>query len=286
MKEYRERLKEDYITPEQQVDFEDAWVLAIEANKYFDKRRQVASTAANIIERNKPTDAADRISSDSKAFMGHDSSFEHFQRLANVLMPPRAAFETVEPAEPFASEAVWVLMSKEQKVKADNLRTAMAERFAEYGVTADSLRVVMHKSEEGKNVFTLIHTGNGVDIGDSAKDYDNARCYNSVMSKENDDLLTIVIDGKKYDTRKGMTDSAYDALYEDSKSQGITLPDSKQMSEITGDLWTWTMLTGEPLTADGRGQVCDVVDGVVRQSVTDPYADYRFLRVRLAVVIE
>ncbi|HEY1645560.1 MAG TPA: hypothetical protein VGF75_04220, partial [Candidatus Saccharimonadales bacterium] len=195
-------------------------------------------------------------------------------------------FETSEPTEPFASETVWSAMSPEQRTKADKVRIAMAEQLEDHGVTSESLRVVMTETEEGNKVFTLLHTGNSVDIGDHGKDYDETRSYNSVMAKKNDKLFIVKIDGQTYDVRKGITASVYGALYKDLVERDATLPDSQTMAEENDDLWTWTMLTGEPLTAGGCVQLRYVGDGGVDGGVARTDGDSRTLRVRPAVVIE
>ena len=123
------------------------------------------------------------------------------------------------------------------------------------------------------------------EIGDPEIDFDVNRSYKHVMAKKNDDLFTVTVDGQKYDTRKGMTDAAYDALYDDSKSRGATLPDSKQMGEENSDLWTYTMLTGEPLTGGGGVRVRYVYGGDVYGGIDSADRGARRLRVRPAVEI-
>ena len=111
----------------------------------------------------------------SAEFTEVDNSFDVAYKAAVTLMPSRTAFEILEPIEPFASKKVWEAMSKEQKLEATALRTAMAEKLSKFGITKDSLRVVMHESENSERVFTLIYTGNGIDIGDHTKQLDQAR---------------------------------------------------------------------------------------------------------------
>jgi hypothetical protein len=263
------------LTPLQETDYNNAWTLALAANDAFDERQAAATGLAENGDLSEET-----------AFDNANKAFHLYDSAAEALMPPRLAFETAEPAEPFASETVWSAMSHEQKTKANEVRSAMAEQLKDYGVTADNLRVVMSETQEGDKVFTLAHTGNGVDIGDHAKAYDEARSYNSVMAKKNDGLFTVQVDGQSYDARTGMTDSAYDALIADAKENGITLPDSEKAAKEADDVWTWTMLTGEELTARGNVQVRYVAGGKVRGRVYLPDRGYRDLRVRPAVVIE
>lgn len=272
----------EQLTPQQETDYNNAWQLANQANDAFNERHKAATKIAEAA-------IGSEVKGLKAAFAQADQGFRLYESAAEALMPGRGAFETSIPTEfeYFASETVWNAMSLEQKVKASEARKVIAERFQAHGVTSESLRVVQHETEEGKKVFTLVHTGNGVDIGNPTKDFDKARSYNSVMAKKNNDLFNVQVGGITYDTREGMTDAAYDALVADAKAQeGSTLPDSQEAAKENNDLWTWTMLTGEPLTAAGYVQVRYVYGGGVRGSVDLPDDDYRGLRVRPAVVIE
>lgn len=214
-----------------------------------------------------------------------DQNFKLFVYAASILMP-HVEDNRSNDIEAFANEKTWNAMSIEQKTKASELRIAIAEKLSDYGITTESLRVVMDESEAGEKTFTLIHTGNGIDIGDHSKDYDEARSYKSVMAKKNNPLFFVRVGDKVHDVRTGMTDKAYYALVADARERGEALPDSKQMSRENDDLWTWAMLTGEPLTAVGYVRIRYVdVDGVYRL-VSRPDFDARGLRVRPAVVIE
>ena len=193
--------------------------------------------------------------------------------------------EAAEPVEPFASAEVWGLMTPEQRQTAGEVREAMADRFKKYGVTAKDLRVVMTEAEKGERIFTLVHTGSGIDIGDPTNNYDPARSYPCVMSKKNDPLFIVTIDGKQYDTRKGMTSAVYDALYQDAIGRIATLPDSEQMSEETKYKRTHTILSGESLSLAGLVLVRCVVGGKISRDVRDPNIDFRGLSVRPAEVI-
>jgi hypothetical protein len=284
------------LTQQQFEDYNGAESLAWRANEAFDIRLDAARSVASIsimmnlgaelpAQRNK--ELIHGLAAAKKSFSTAQADFELYYDAADALMPARSAFEVSNPAiEPFASESVWGAMSPEQKVKASEVREAMAEQLKDHGVTAESLRVVMHESEKGEKTFTLVHTGNGIDIGAANKDYDKTRSYKSVMAKRFDKLFNVTVGGQKYDVRKGMTATAYDALYEDAcVTDGATLPDSGQMAEENNDVWTWTMLTGEDLTAGGYVRVRGVDDGRVDGNVYHPGNDNRALRVRPAVEI-
>ncbi len=256
------------LSTKQQADFEHAEVNARYANNVLNTMRVVA------------------IDNDTAGFKDAENDFGTYQRMASVLMPPRAAFETKEPTEPFASEKVWGAMSPEQRARAAELRTAIvASELKEHGVSEDTLRVVMTETD-GKQAFHLIHTGSGVDIGDPKKEYDKARSYKAVMSPSNDALFVAELNGIKYDTRTGMTDEVYNSKVADARERGVTLPDSEQLSKETEDDWTWTMLTGEKLTAGGGVPVRSVFGGGVYRRVGHPGIDDRVLRVCPAVEIK
>lgn len=273
----------DHLNPEQLQNYDNAVVLAREADLAFDERQSAAESLAMLADDN---EVCNDLGLMLDVFNDSDTRFNTLHKAASLLMPRYELFEAPTPeVEPLMSEAVRNAMTLEQRLKAAELAPMMADHFKEYGITADSLRVVMTESAEGEKVFTLVHTGNGIDIGDSDKEYDKARAYKAVMSKKNDGLFAVPLAGKTYDARKGMTDAVYDALYEDAKADGVTLPDSKQMSEENEDVWTWTMLTGEDLTADGDVQLRYVDGGKVRRDVASPGRDRRNLRVRPAVEI-
>jgi hypothetical protein len=238
-----------YLQQVPQTDYDRAVDLAYEANNAFDMRQDAARGLAELLSSSRTEgDEAEEMAKLQSA----QQRFKGYQLAASVLMPSQAAFEmTAEPAKPFAHESIWEAMSREQRTKASELRTTLAaSELKEYGVTEDSLRVVMTK-KDGKRTFTLLHTGNGVDIGDPQKNYDRARGYDAVMSRKNDDLFRVTVNGTTYDARQGMTDAVYTAKIEDARMRRVNLPDSKQLSQETDDDWTSTMLTGEGLTADG-----------------------------------
>ena len=274
------------LTPQQQEDFKLGIELAWEANDAFDEMRYNAVSMAVLLD-----DEATNMHNLIHNFMSSKSRFEALLYAASLLMPPLpprkafAAAETAEPIEPFASAEVWGLMTPEQRQTAGEVREAMADRFKKYGVTAKDLRVVMTEAEKGERIFTLVHTGSGIDIGDPTNNYDPARSYPCVMSKKNDPLFIVTIDGKQYDTRKGMTSAVYDALYQDAIGRIATLPDSEQMSEETKYKRTHTILTGESLSLAGLVLVRCVLGGKISRDVRDPNIDFRGLSVRPAAVI-
>lgn len=274
------------LSEQQQSDYGHAEAMAWAANLAFDNRTKAARSLATHVNEEGFIIPSDPVAELQTDLSESDKQYRLYRVGAEALMPSRLAFEADEPEEPFASETVWGAMSREQRVKAAKLRSAIAEGpLKEQGVTEESLRVVKTE-QDGESRFTLIHTGAGVDIGNHRKDYDGARSYNSVMSDENDALFQVEVNGVTYDTRAGMTDEVYVAKVEDARSRNVTLPDSAQLRDETDDLWTWTMLTGEPLTAGGCVQFRHVDGGRVGRGIAGPGDDSRLLRVCPAVEIK
>ncbi len=176
-------------------------------------------------------------------------------------MPPRKAFEAAEAKEElFPDQEVWSLMTPEQQARAVELRTAIARSgLAEYGVTEQSLRVVMTEND-GKNSFFLTQTGSGIDIGEETrtKECDPARSYHSVMLAHH--VFQFKVGDTVYDSRMGMTSDVYDAkvadLYKRMKALSDSLPELQvELGELQDLQDHWTMLTGESRTETGRVKV-------------------------------
>ncbi|HVC36291.1 MAG TPA: hypothetical protein VNE40_02495 [Candidatus Dormibacteraeota bacterium] len=276
------------LTPEQQADYTDAQELAYRANNTFDERHAAAIVLATAcrLKEYEALEFETLIYEARTDFDALDQEFNSYNSAVSTLMPPRSVFEATKPEskESFAAEHVWNAMSPEQKTKAAELSNAIYKQFEQYGVIKGDLRVVMTEVD-GQPKFTLIHTGFGIDIGDPKKDNDPARSYESVMSKKNDALFQIEVNGVKYDTRSGMTNAVYVAKIEEARSRRMILPDSKKLSQETGDLPTLTMLTSEPLTMAGYVPLRHVVRGQLDRCLCSPDYDYRELRVCPAVEI-
>ncbi len=280
-------MKHEQLSPQQEI-YEHGKKLAFKANEAFDET-QAATTDLEVLQAARKIpgvevapEARDAV---EDRLMDAHSRYQRYDNAVGALIGPEVFQEADEAQSPETPDA-FSLMTPEQQETATKLRGEMAKRFEKFGVTEDTLRVVKTEAEDGEATFTLLHTGNGVDIGNPKKEYDPARSYDAVMSEENDKLFVFELDGKTYDSRKGMTDATYDAKFADAKERGVTLPDSKQLSEETGDVWTWTMLTGEPKTADGYVQLRNVYVGEVDRFIAGPDVDRRSLRVCPAVVIK
>ncbi len=281
-------MKPAHITPEQAM-FDHGVELAYQANEAFDEKQaatdklQALQVAGNIPGVEVAPEARSAVQDE---LVAAHQRHEQYTDAVGALIGPKV-FKNPETGEQTSESIdVFSLMTPEQQETATKLRGEMAKRFEKLGVTEDTLQVVKTETETGETAFTLLHTGAGIDIGDQTKDYDLARSYKAAMSEDNDKLFVFEIDGKTYDARTGMTDAAYTAKYEYARENNMTLPDSQQMADETDDVRTWTMLTAEPLTADGVVQLRYVYDGRVYQDFTYPGNGDRDLRVCPAVVIE
>jgi hypothetical protein len=185
----------------------------------------------------------------------------------------------------FPYAETWNQMTPEQQMLTGKLSKEIAKNFEQHGVTVETLHLIKVETESGESQFVLIHTGAGIDIGDHTKDSDPARSYNAVMSPQNDKLFIIEVDGERYETRRGMTEATYDALQRYLQDSNLPIPDSEQFSKDTGDVRTYTILTGEPLTAPGNVLVRDGIDRSTFRQTAQCHSGTRDLRVRPAVVI-
>lgn len=111
--------------------------------------------------------------------------------------------------------------------------------------------------------------------------------------KKNTDRHTIevTVGGVKLtrDARKGMTYALYDQLVEEAKAAGRPLPDSKdtKITSTSGDWYSWTMMSGEPLTAEDDAPIARVDDGgSVSRYATSRNDDDRDLLFRPAVNLD
>jgi len=183
-------------------------------------------------------------------------------------------------------------MSPEQQTKANHLRTAMAKNFNFFGMSESDLVVVRHEDDEGKDVFTLVHAGEGINIANWHRSYSPARSYRAVMSSKNVSLFAVESDGVTYDSRYGMTEKAYLALFEENTHDLIVGLDSQFLDGKSRDALdgrTWTILTGEDLEVDNFFSYAQGRHIVHSQILEGQYPeDYSHLDVRFrpAIVIE
>lgn len=224
--------------------------------------------------------------------MDDDEQRELFDRLAedHPLLASYAGMtaivSAVEPVEPSEqSTDVFAMLTPEQQERATKLTGAMAEKF---GVDEKDFSVLETKDGTKAVAYTA---GNGIDLGDPTKTVDKKRSWNSIFDKKNAKNFMIEVDGKKVDTRAGMTSDVYDAMVDGAKARGDEfLPDSPQLSKSdeNGQPWTLTLMTGEPESADEiNAPIRDVSgDGRVYGLWVYRVNDIAHVRFRPAVVIE
>lgn len=190
---------------------------------------------------------------------------------------PEQAAVTAAPEAPVSVET---LLSPEQLGYADKVANAMTEKF---GIDRENIRfVAVDSPEHGKQVVAVDASPNGLRKGS----------WNKVTKERQKEagefMLDVDGDGAQVDALSGTTDAAYRAMIADAKARGVNpLPDSYALSQQkeNGEPWTWTMLTGEPLTADGGVQIRGVPGGGVYGYLFRPDSGNRALRVRPAVVV-
>lgn len=162
-------------------------------------------------------------------------------------------------------------------------KASMAEKF---GVKEEDFSLISYE-QDGKTINTVVYAAAiGIDLGDSDKDYDQKRSWNSIFDKDTPENFMVEVDGQLLDARTGMTRLAYDALYQDAKGKGTTLPDSEQSAKENDDVWTWTLLKDAEADRDGYVLGAYVFDGEVTLDEVPSDASSRDVRFRPAVVIE
>jgi len=159
-------------------------------------------------------------------------------------------------------------LTPEQKEKTELYVDALAKAF---NMSKADLGLVVEETPEGAKRAVLIDTSlMGQYLGS----------YNVIQMNGKG---WINVGGEEVNVLAGTTDAAYRAMIKDAKNRRVNnepLPDSS-----ANEIWTATMLTGEPLTAGGDVQFRRVYGGGVDRRVVLPDADVRVLRVRPAVVI-
>ncbi len=166
-----------------------------------------------------------------------------------------------------ASADVKSLLTQEQKQKTELYVDALAKTF---NMSKADLGLVVEETPEGARRAVLIDTS---PMGQYLGSYDSIQMNGKGW---------INVGGEEVNVLAGTTDAAYRAMIKDAKKNR---PDQPLPDSSANEIWTATMLTGEPLTADGDVQFRDVGDGGVSRAVAPPDYDFRSLRVRPAVVI-
>lgn len=134
-------------------------------------------------------------------------------------------------------------LSPEQHRYALAAITSMSETL---GLNPDDIRYVLDDSApDNRRVVVVDASPNGQHIG----------LYQQILERRQADpaWYTIEIDGQRVDPLTGCTEAVYRAMIADARARGVKfLPDSLALNQHNGHVWTATMLTGEPLPADGK----------------------------------
>jgi len=77
--------------------------------------------------------------------------------------------------------------------------------------------------------------------------------------------LTVEVDGEGLDVLEASTEAAYRAMMEDARRRGGPLPDSIELSQVNGELWTATMVLGDGLQDDGLVPLLSSSGGAVNK---------------------
>lgn len=190
----------------------------------------------------------------------------------------RGQFDTV------AEQEVTVETDSSLEQWAFDVKQSLAEQ---YKVSPEDFDLFSYTDDKGNTVNTVAYTApNGIDLGSPDKDYDKDRSWSKIMvdNQKNNARHILTIDGKDYDDRDGMTYALYDALVAKATADGTELPDS-QANKLDNGWYTWTLMTGEPLTAGGFARFAGVDDdGSVCRYIAGTGDDARCIRFRPAVI--
>jgi hypothetical protein len=114
---------------------------------------------------------------------------------------------------------------------------ALAERFA---TTAANFACFSVPDGDSTNTIVAYAAMSGIDLGEGL------RSWRDIFDEKHDKagIFLIKVGKRKYDCREGMTRAVYERIVFLREQQAKMLPDSMEWAEASGDLWTWTMLTG------------------------------------------
>ena len=167
------------------------------------------------------------------------------------------------------------LLNEEQRGYADAVARSMCATFA---IRREDVRLVIEATpRHGTRVIAIDGSPNGQHAG----------VYDAILKRRltEDGFFTIQVEGEVVDVFPASTEAAYHAMMEDARTRDGPLPDSLALSQQNDELWTATMLMGEPLTPDGLIPIVSVSEGPVNKAGFRTDRGGRSIRVRPAVVI-
>lgn len=245
----------EQLTPQQEEDYGTAWVLALEAREAFDIRHNATLDIAKIIADDN-YDPESSVAHHAKVgFRTAEKDFEYFQHLAEVVMPPRAAFKPPKTEESTAESTPTVLtweqqielsgLSPEEREIATNARDALVVKYKDKHKDKDGnvlepytekdfslIKTAREVNGRPEDIFTVILSATrAIDLGKPGK-YDHERSWNSIVNNKTQKFI-LFTNGHKLDERSGLT-------------QGVMQKLTDQNPEITECIWE----TGSPDKAD------------------------------------
>lgn len=99
-------MQHDRLDPQQRDEFEKAILLARQANSTFEERKDAAYTLAELNEKYEDGMPRNDISGQEKMISEIDQHFNTYKKAADVLMPPRAAFENQDKTQKSQNENI------------------------------------------------------------------------------------------------------------------------------------------------------------------------------------
>lgn len=120
------------------------------------------------------------------------------------------------------------------ELQAQDVIDALAQKYEKCGATVEDFELVGD---------TVMYTAvSGLELGDPREARDEKRSWDSIMADPEDERFVMEINGRKVDTRQGMTRELYEAFVKAKKDAGAELPDSQANTLDNG---VQTFLTGE-----------------------------------------
>lgn len=193
---------------------EKAHSLAIEANRYFDRRLYAALIVAEYPfddaspdgEASGPDRLDGKLLRDEERFSLENELFLGYKALAETVMPPRAAFDNVsntqtEAKEYFEDPSIYEELSAEQLEKVARIKAALADKFDRDETDFGVIKVEWPSRPNDPDYLVALTATEGVDVGNPDKVYNSNRGWDRIMENPEDARFLINVDGQQIDTR-------------------------------------------------------------------------------------